>query len=490
LEEKKEVKSEPKKPSGGPLKAVWDFFTNLKLTVVLLIILALVSIIGTIVDQTDPNKNMQMFISLFGPESAPGVLRFVVRIGLTNMYHSWWFVGLLMMLSANITVCTLERLPRVLHMVARKQEPLTDETLKSLALKKELTIKGDAAAFRANAGAAIKAMGYSPRQSGEGGEFHCYAEKGKYSRLGVYITHTSVLIIFAGALIGSFWGYKGYVQISEGQSIDSVGLINKPLLKHYGSEVPLGFSVRCDKFQLKMYESGMPSDYLSTLTIIDHGKDVEKKTIRVNDPMEYKGIRFFQSSYGVSPGLATMTIRATAKASSTLSVKDYNLKKDETVKLEGSDLSMTLADMAPDVAIGPDNQLVAQSDQYRGRGAAVLRFTNPAGELVDQAVILNQVPDSQPRKLGYTFQIMGYKGPYYTGLQVTYDPGVWVVWIGCIAMVLGILIAFFTFHKRVWVRMRAGEKGQVLVTVAGSSNKNKHAFELEFQRLLDKLGLK
>lgn len=491
LEDKKEVKAGTGKPSGGPLKAVWDFFTSIKLTVVLLIILALVSIIGTVIAQDEPLKNMQMLVGLFGPSAAPGVLRFMVKIGLTDMYHSWWFVGLLIMLSVNITICTLERLPRVLHMVARKQEPLTDESLKSLALKKEMTIKGDTAGFGEQAKKAVKAMGYTPKVSGEGAEFQCYAEKGKYSRLGVYITHTSVLIIFIGALIGSFWGYKGYVQITEGQSIDSAGLMSKPLLENFGNEVPLGFSIRCDKFELKTYQgSGMPSDYLSSLTVIDGDKEVEKKTIRVNDPLEYKGIRFFQSSYGVAPGMATLTIRAIKKGGGELDVKDYNLKKDETVKLEGTEFSMTLTDMAPDVAIGPNNQLIQQSDQFKGRAAAALRFTDPTGQIVDQAVILSEAPDSQPKRVGYAFQIMDYKGPFYTGLQVSYDPGVWVVWLGCITLVLGILVAFFTYHKRVWVRLRAGENGQVLVTVAGSSNKNRHDFEGEFQKLIDKLGAK
>ena len=494
MEEQKEKKAgqaapEGTKHSGGPLTAIWDFFSSLKLTVILLIILALVSVIGTVIDQTNPQKNMQMLVDMFGPESAPGALDWLVRLGLTNMYHSWWFVGLLMLLSSNLTVCTIERLPRVLHMVTRPQEPLTDEALRNMSLKKELRVKGDVQGFREKAKSAIRAMGYSPREADSGGALQFYGEKGKYSRLGVYITHTSVLIIFVGALIGSFWGYKGYVQIIEGGSIDHVDLINKPLLRSFGDTVPLDFRVRCDKFELKLYEgSSMPSDYLSTLTVIDGEKEVAKKTIRVNDPLQYKGIRFFQSSYGVTPEMATMTIRAMGKGAG-LNVHDYNIKKGERVKLDDN-LYMAMTEMAPDVAIGPDNQLVAQSDQFKGSGAAVLQFSNEAGEPVDQAVILNQAPESQPQKIPYKFAIMNYRGPYYTGLQVTYDPGVWVVWFGCTVMVLGILIAFFTYHKRVWVRLAPADKGQIAVTVAGSSNKNRHAFEGEFARLLEKLGQK
>ena len=204
------------KAGGGPLKSVWNFFSSLKLTVILLIILALVSIIGTVVAQDDPMKNMSMMVGLFGPQKAPGALNLMIALGITHMYHSWWFVLLLLTLSANIAICTFERLPRVIHMVRKKQEPLTDATIKNMALRKEIKVKGDIEAAAQRAQGAVKAMGYSPNEHRADGEIQYFAEKGKFSRLGVYIAHLSVLLIFAGALIGTFWGYKGYVQINEG----------------------------------------------------------------------------------------------------------------------------------------------------------------------------------------------------------------------------------------------------------------------------------
>jgi cytochrome c biogenesis protein len=483
----------PKNPApkggGGPLNSVWKFFSSLKLTVILLIILALVSIIGTIVAQDDPMKNMSMMVGLFGQEKAAGALNLLIALGITHMYHSWWFVLLLLLLSANIAICTIERLPRVIQMVMKKQAPLTDATIKNMTLRKEIKVTGDIEAAAERAKGAVKAMGYSPNEYRSGGEVQYFAEKGKFSRLGVYIAHLSVLLIFAGALIGTFWGYKGWVQITEGGLVDTIGLTQPPLLLKVGPEMPLPFQVRCDKFQLKLYPSGMPSDYLSTLTVVDGGKDVLTKTIRVNDPLEYKGIRFFQSSYGISPSQAAMTIRVTSKGPG-FSVHDYTLHRGERTALEGSDISMTLVDMSPDVVIGPNHQLIAQGDQFNGRGVAIVNFTAPDGSLIEQAVILNQDPYSQPRKVPYVLGITAYGGPYYTGLQVTHDPGVLVVWLGCTLLVLGILVAFFIFHKRVWVRVIRSDSGEVTVTAVGSTNKNRGAFEAEFARLLDKLESK
>ena len=474
--------------SKNPLGLLWDLFNSVKLTVFLLLILAVVSIIGTVIDQTNPEKNMQMLIGMFGPDSAPRVLKLLVDTGMTNMYHTWWFVGLLSMLVGNISVCTLDKLPRAIKVVRTPIAPLSDEALKNSSLKREVRIKGDVASVRASVEATVRSAGFSPNVSEDGGAVQFYAEKGKISRLGAYITHISLIIIFIGALIGSFWGYKAYAQIMENQSVDKAELLNKPLFSKFGDSVPLGFQVRCDKFTLKMYESGMPSDYLSDLTIIDGGKEVLKKRIRVNDPLDYNSIRFFQSSYGVSSGMAKMLLRVTPKDGSGR-IHDYPVMKGEQFQVEGTPYAIQVGEMSPDVVIGPNNQLIAQSDQFKGRGAAVIKVVSN-GEIVDQAVILNEAPESQPQKSPFTIQIMDYRGPFYTGLQVTYDPGVWIVWLGCTFMVVGTLVAFMTYHKKLWVSVKPADKGQVSVTLAGSANKNRQAFEGEFLRLVEKLGSK
>ena len=62
------------------------------------------------------------------------------------------------------------------------------------------------------------------------------------------------------------------------------------------------------------------------------------------------------------------------------------------------------------------------------------------------------------------------------------DPGVWVVWFGCALMILGICIAFFLSHKRIWIRVANGR-----VTVGGTANKNQAAFQLLFDDLVGKI---
>lgn len=70
----------------------------------------------------------------------------------------------------------------------------------------------------------------------------------------------------------------------------------------------------------------------------------------------------------------------------------------------------------------------------------------------------------------------------YTGLQIAKDPGVWIVWLGCLLMVVGIYAAFFMSHKRIWIRIENGT-----ITIGGNASKNPSGFKLFFDRLTSKL---
>jgi len=71
---------------------------------------------------------------------------------------------------------------------------------------------------------------------------------------------------------------------------------------------------------------------------------------------------------------------------------------------------------------------------------------------------------------------------FATGLQVTKDPGVWYVYIGCTIMLLGLCIAFFVSHQRIWAFV-SDQDGKTQVLVSGHSNKNRLAFEKSFEKL-------
>lgn len=78
---------------------IWDFFASITLAVVLFAFIALTSIVGTIVEQNvAPEKNLKLLAKFFGESNAPAFYKILDSLGFLDMYHSWWFIGLLLLL--------------------------------------------------------------------------------------------------------------------------------------------------------------------------------------------------------------------------------------------------------------------------------------------------------------------------------------------------------------------------------------------------------
>ena len=99
--------------------------------------------------------------------------------------------------------------------------------------------------------------------------------------------------------------------------------------------------------------------------------------------------------------------------------------------------------------------------------------------------IFEQFPKLNPAAFKpYTFFLKGIDSKYYTGLQVSKDPGVPVVWAGFILIILGLFITFFASHRRYWIRIApAGDR--CTISIAGMANRNPVGLEREIQELLE-----
>jgi len=96
------------------INRIWKFFTSIKLTIVLLISLAATSIVGTLIPQ---NEDPAAYVQAFG-EAA---FQLFSILGLFDMYHSWWFQTLILMLTANIIVCSIDRMSATWKIVFAKK---------------------------------------------------------------------------------------------------------------------------------------------------------------------------------------------------------------------------------------------------------------------------------------------------------------------------------------------------------------------------------
>ena len=437
--------------------AVWDFFCSLKLTIITLILLAATSIIGTVIQQ---NRSPQEYLQVYSETT----YRLFESLGFFDMYRSWWFLALLGLFSINLIACSINRFPRVWKTVREPVLVPEDTLYRTFSNLEEMVVTEPQGQVREKLKSFLSANFAAPVVTEQDGKIHFFAQKGAWSRFGVYVTHLSILIILLGAIIGALFGYKAYVNIVEGTGTSQVWPrgSNEPL--------DLGFTVRCEEFSVSFYEgSRRPKEFKSILTVIENGEVVvDRRPIIVNDPLTYKGIVFYQSSYGPA---GDPVFEFSVRNRETGETSRYSIRQGQRVPLPGGG-SFRVANFIPSFQnFGP----AARVDFFPAQGAS-RSFT-----------VLQAFPEfDAQRGDDYIFTMTDAKQRYFTGLQVAKDPGVWVVWVGCTLLVVGSLVAFFLSHRRIWVTIQpVGNKTGI--KLGGTAHRNQPAFTLFFDEFKKKL---
>lgn len=187
------------------------------------------------------------------------------RINLFDMYHSWWFLALLVLFTVNLTCCTIDRFPKVLKTVRNPRTKLDDGLEKTLSLSERWKNKGAVSHWTNMYKAALARAFATPKVTETDGVMHLYAEKGAYSRFGAYATHAGIVIVFIGAIAGNVLGYKSYVNIPDGQEVSHLDA------REGKEHINLPFAVRNNKFRVETYPSGQPKKYASDLSVMERG---------------------------------------------------------------------------------------------------------------------------------------------------------------------------------------------------------------------------
>lgn len=445
----------------GPLKSIWNFFASVKLTVVVLLTLAATSVFGTLIPQMG---SPERYTAIYGAFT----YRLFALLDLFDMYHSWWFELLLLLLATNIVICSIDRLSSLWKIVFVKTPRFKISQFQKLSTPAQFVAKQDTASLKAVYGPYFSRHFHHSRIEPHERGFCVFAEKGRWTRLGVYIIHCSVILLLAGGLIGSLLGFDGFVNIGVGDTVDRVHLRSSQRVQ------PLGFAIRCDDFKVTFYKSGAPKEYRSKLTILEKGKQVLQKDILVNHPLHYRGINIYQASYG------------------TLAPKKFQLSfQDRVSKMVFK--KQAVIGQTVDLPENRGSLLITQySDAASFRGHAIGQALEGKLTLKGRAPRSILLPLRFPsfdkmRRGAVVISVDSYEPHYYTGLQVTRDPGVPVVYAGFIMIIVGCFITFFLSHQRICVLVAPKGKGAV-VTVMGTSNKNKIAMPHKVSQLARKLA--
>ncbi len=426
--------------------SIWQLFASVKLALVTISLLAITSIIGTVIPQ---KKSPEFYADAYGEAMA----RLFHVLDIPDMYNSWWFIGLLALLSLNLIICSLERFPAAWKQITADGLDRPTDRLATMPINAGWQVPTDAATTADRLADRLRDGGWKPARKDDNGETKLFCQKGAWTRTGVYIVHASILVIFLGGVIGAVGGFKGSMVIPETLQRDRIVL--------FGSQTfeDLGFSVRCNSFSVDFYPNGTPKDYVSSLTIIEDDREVLTREIRVNHPLTYRGITFYQSSYQ--------------------SFQDFLI----TIENTGADRRESFIVDFQKQQQWPDEGLRFGVINARAMGQSVVSSKLWISD--DQAppvTVWLDKADTAEVQLGERAYLVGARQLYATGLQVAKDPGVWWVYAGCSLMLIGLYIAFFTSHRRLWVLVSAADGGAT-VLLAGTANKNRPGFTRTMREL-------
>lgn len=441
----------PTSSSPPPLGSrLWGSLTSIRLTLFLLLVLGLVAVVGTILPQDQP---LPQYLRHYG--DTLGSLLY--GGGLTRIYYSPWFLAPVSLLAANILACLVHGLPQALKRCRRR---LTWDTALELPERGRFSWPVEVDAGPLVTTALSQELGRPRKEVFSDKEVYLY-ERGRFRPLGPYLVHLGLLLILAGGLVGKFWGVEGRLPILEGETAQAFELGPQ-------GEQPLGFQVRLDRFQVQFYEPGSaPKEFRSDLTFFINGREETRRTCRVNEPVTFGGLTFYQSSYG---------------AQTTGAVRLKVCQGDDCEVMEVPFRRMV------DLPQGKGQVMVVRLDgDLQGYGPAVqLAFRQGPGH-PQVFWVLKDHPEVADQPGPFRFTLLAVPFKFYSVFQVKRDPGVWWVYSGFVLLLPGFYLAFFRPSQRWAVVLEPTPTGGVQGRLLGASPRAREDFAARQERLLDSL---
>ncbi len=308
------------KPRPSLIKSLYELLSSMRFAISLLSVLAIASIIGTVLQQHQPYSDYEFEFGRFWFAAFD-------KLGLYNVYHAWWFIVILMFLVLSTSLCIYRNLPLMLREMRSFREHATETSLRHFSHKAEWHVAHSLSVARLTEYLTRRGYRYKIDPRGDA-RVLVAAKTGSYRRLGYIFTHLAIIVISVGALIDgniplkikealgvkvvenknipvnqvpekswvgiSSLSFRGNVVIPEGQGVDFV-FINQ------GSGYlvqKLPFFIKVKKFFIKHYPSGQPRTFASIVKITDKATGRSfVRTITVNHPLVYRGISIYQASF-------------------------------------------------------------------------------------------------------------------------------------------------------------------------------------------------
>ena len=463
---------------------LWDLFTSIKFAITIFALISIISITGTIIEQqAEPAKNIKLLGRLFGDSSAPAVYNIFTEFGLIDMYRSWWYIALLLLLALNIVICSIHRLPGVLRTIKTPAYPLSNDKIEKMKNRRTLVLSGSPDDIKGTVRSVLKKAGFNPNETGDGRDCRFCSQSASWSRLGIYIKHISIVVIMLGAISGMLFSQESYISLPEGD----VSSVTYPLPDSGETEpIPLGFLIRNDNFEVEFYgTTETPRVFKSRVTIIEDGKEILNKTITVNDPLVYRGTTFYLSDYGVSSRRLRQGIFVFRLTSADGSTAEVRLSPGETLNIPGTAMTGKVINFSPALKYEEDGKLSTYTEKLHN--PAVHMIFSDSGKELYSGWILKRYPETSLLPDGNRVEFLDYWGVEYAFFRIRKDPGEWLIYPGLVTMGIGLVIALFMSHRKIWVNL-VKEDMNTRVIIGATANRYRSSLERKIDKIINALS--
>lgn len=445
----------------GVLEGLWHFLTSMRVAMVLILVLAALGVVGSLVIQAppgvlnDPGAKADWLNGIrprFG-----GWTGIMDSLQLFQIFNSVEFRVIVAALTISLVACSIHRIPGMVRTTTRPRVDVGPAFFQHAPQHEQIVVRHTPAETLAIVQGVLGGKHYRTLVTDDG-TLHMYADRFRWAPFAGLIGHLSLVVILAGAIVGSTFGYRdsGFT-IAEGSTLPVAA--------------EAGLTIKLIDFADSYYTTtGAPEDYASQVVLCKDGQQVAAQTIRVNDPLRYGDITFYQAFFGSA---AVMTVKDA----------QGNVLVSQGVPLawttQGDNRPIGSFNIPGTNYVGWVVGTLGTSDTKIQPGQMEIElYTADTGTAVSSQV-LDQGKPATISGLTVTFD----RESQFTGLNVARDPGVTLVWLGALLLFVGFVIRFTIPHKRLWARISALPTGAV-VGLAGLGNREA-VLATEFENLVN-----
>lgn len=461
---------------------------SVKLGVSLLIILTILSMIGMLIMQQTVESFDHYYASL-----KPAQKIVYGRLDFFDIYHAWYFNALILLLALNVVLASIERAPKTWKIVRNRKQTASRRwlTAQKTSMVTEFSA-GDLTEAKEKAVGAMKSVGLKAKTTEEAGKIYLFGERGAWNRLGYLVIHVGFLSILTGGFLTNQFGVDGQMPLAPGETSARMLQTDFNLDKIQQKPVALPFTVTCLDIQQKLIDpkgtiaANNTLDWLTRIQITDE-KGTREELVHMNNPVDYRGYRFFQASF-INEGKAR---------AATILIQPENGNPQEITLSRGGETTLPNGaklkweNFVADFVVGKNGQIASNSGDYNNP-ALVMALTNGDGETKRVYAFADELPPNAPINqpvMGYRFHLANFeKVAAGHVLSINKDPGKTPFYVGGVILIAALLGVFFFSHRRVWALVEEKSPGIYELVLGGNTNRHQTAFDDDLKRIAAAIG--